>query len=129
MDDEDADSGAGERGLVLAGCDGALFPVARAGPTTRQGLHTIDEATRFSVDQVLQFVRYSKGKAATIRQRAIERHGGEAVDGDVHIAGKHVVELILNYGPAEAAVELLANSVRAVRLGPAAVDPPDARGA
>ena len=118
---DDADSGADEQGLVLAGCDGALFPVARAGPTTRQGLHTIDEATRFSVNQVLRFVRYNKGKAATIRQRAIERHRGEAVDGDVHIDGKHVVALILNYGPDRAAVELLANSVRAVRLGLATV--------
>ena len=114
---DDADSGADEQGLVLAGCDGALFPVARAGPTTRQGLHTIDEATRFSVNQVLRFVRYNKGKAATIRQRAIERHRGVAVDGDVHIDGKHVVALILNYGPDRAGVELLANSARAVRLG------------
>ena len=117
MDDDDADSGAGERGLVLAGCDGALFSVARAGPTTRQGLHRIDETSLFSVNKVLRFVRYSGGRAATIRQRAIERHRGVAVDGDVHIDGKHVVALILNYGPDRAGVELLANSARAVRLG------------
>ena len=122
MDDDDADSGAGERGLVLAGCDGALFSVARAGPTTRQGSRTIDEASLFSVDQVLRFVRYRGGRAATVRQRAVDTHGGVWVDGDAHIGSKHVVTLILNYGPAEAAVDLLANSVRTVRL----VDPADA---
>ena len=57
-------------------------------------------------------LRYNKSKAATIRQRAIERHGGVAVDGDdVHIGSKHVLELILNHGPPEVAVELLADSV------------------
>ena len=69
------------------------------------------------------WLRYNKTKAATIRQRAIRTHGGVAVDGgDAHIGSKHVIELILNHGPPKVAVDLLANSVRTVRL----VDPADA---
>ena len=71
MDDDDADSGAGEHGIVLAGCDGALFSVARAVPTTRQGSRTIDEASLFdgSCDTAAAELRLC-GNALSIRTAA-----------------------------------------------------------